>query len=323
MPDDELFLEATRGTLRKNLEAQVRRMLKDPRSKALTENFAGQWLQLRNVELVEPDPDEFGSFDEKLRTSMRRETELLFEHVVAHDLPITELLDARYSFIDARLATHYGIGGVSGDEFRKVSLEGTPRRGVLTHASILTITSNPTRTSPVKRGKWILDNILGTPPPEPPPGVAQLDNNKELKGTLRQRLEQHRADPNCASCHAIMDPLGLAFEHFDAVGAWRDTERGEPIDPRGELVSGEKVNSHGQLQQVLMAKKRDDYLRCASEMMLTFALGRGLEFYDKPAVESVSKRLLTNGMCFSALVLGVVDSVPFQFRRGEGQRSYD
>lgn len=323
MPDDELFLHATRGTLRENLDAQVLRMLADPKARALTDNFAGQWLQLRNMELVDPDRARYKGFNDELRRSMRRETEELFGHVLKNDLPLTELLNARYTFIDERLAGHYGIDGVKGNDFRKVSLEGTVRRGMLTHGSILTLTSNPTRTSPVKRGKWILDNILGTPPPEPPPGVAQLDNNEELKGTLRQRLEQHREDPNCASCHALMDPIGLAFEHFDAIGKWRDKDGGDGIDSRGELVSGEKFSSHEQLQQILFDRKQADYLRCASEMMLTYALGRGLEFYDKSAVEGVVKRLNDNELRFSSLVLGVVYSVPFQFRRGEGERSYD
>jgi len=323
MPDDELFLQASRGTLRKNLDSQVMRMLKDPKAGALTKNFAGQWLQLRNMELVNPDPDEYGDFDDKLRNSMRGETEALFEHIMHNDLPFTELLAADYSFINARLARHYGIKGVSGDALGKVSLKGTRRRGILTHGSILTITSNPTRTSPVKRGKWILDNILGTPPPEPPPGVDQLDNNSKLEGTLRQRLEQHRKDPNCASCHALMDPLGLAFENFDGIGRWRDVDRGVRIDSRGELVSGESFETHEQFQQVLIGNKRDDYLRCVSEMMLTFALGRGLEFYDKAAVRSVVKRLKGGKLRFSEAILGVVHSVPFQYRRGDGRRIYD
>jgi hypothetical protein len=323
MPDDELFLQAARGTLRKNLDSQVMRMLKDPKARALTENFAGQWLQLRNMKLVSPDPDEYGNFDEQLRNSMRGETEALFEHIMHNDLPFTEFLEADYSFINARLARHYGIKGVSGDALRKVSLAGSRRRGILTHGSILTITSNPTRTSPVKRGKWILDNILGTPPPEPPPGVEQLDNNSELEGTLRQRLEQHRKDPNCASCHALMDPLGLAFENFDGIGSWRDIDRGQRIDSRGELVSGERFESHEQFQQVLIGNKRDDYLRCVSENLLTFALGRGLEFYDKAAVSSVVKRMQGGKLRFSEAILGVVNSVPFQYRRGDGRRIYD
>ena len=323
MPDDELFLQAARGTLRKNLNSQVIRMLKDPKARAMTENFAGQWLQLRNMDLVSPDPDEYREFDDKLRQAMRMETEALFEHIMRNDLPLTEFLDADYSFINARLARHYGIKGVSGDALRKVSLAGSRRRGILTHASILTITSNPTRTSPVKRGKWILDNILGTPPPEPPPGVGQLEENSKLEGTFRQRLEQHRKDPNCAACHALMDPLGLAFENFDGIGGWRDAEGGQPIDSSGKLVSGERFETHEQFQQVLSTKRRSDYLRCLSEMMLTFALGRGLEFYDKPAVISVVKRVQDGELRFSQAVLGVVHSVPFQFRRGDGRRIYD
>lgn len=323
MPDDALFLEAARGTLRKNLDSQVKRMLKDPKARALTENFAGQWLQLRNMELISPDPSKYRGFDSRLRQAMRMETEALFDHIVRNDLPVTEFLDAEYSFINARLAKHYGIQGVSGDDLRKVSLKGTGRRGILTHGSILSITSNPTRTSPVKRGKWILDNILGTPPPEPPPGVGQLEDNARLEGTFRQRLEQHRKDPNCASCHALMDPLGIAFENFDAVGRWRDLEEGQAIDSSGELVSGERFNNHEEFQQVLSAKKRSDFLRCVSEMMMTFALGRGLEFYDKPAVASVVNRLESGELRFSEAVLGVVHSVPFQFRRGDGRRIYD
>ncbi|MCP4847732.1 MAG: DUF1592 domain-containing protein [Verrucomicrobiaceae bacterium] len=323
MPDDELFLQAGRGDLRKNLNAQVIRMLKDPKARALTENFAGQWLQLRNMDLVSPDPGQYREFDDKLRRLMRMETEALFEHVMRNDLPITEFLDADYSFINARLARHYGIKGVSGDALQKVSLAGSHRRGILTHGSILTITSNPTRTSPVKRGKWILDNILGTPPPDPPPGVGQLEDNSKLEGTFRQRLEQHRKDPNCAACHALMDPLGIAFENFDGVGRWRDDEGGQRIDSSGELVSGERFETHEQFQEVLSTSKRGDYLRCVSEMMLTFALGRGLEFYDKPAVSSVVKRLQDGKLSFSRAVLGVVDSVPFQYRRGDGRRIYD
>ena len=323
MPDDELFLQAARGTLRKNLNSQVIRMLKDPKARAMTENFAGQWLQLRNMELVSPDPGQYRDFDEKLRKAMRMETEALFEHVMRNDLPLTEFLDADYSFINARLARHYGIKGVSGDKLQKVSLADTRRRGILTHGSILTITSNPTRTSPVKRGKWILDNILGTPPPEPPPGVGQLEEGAKLEGTFRQRLEQHRKDPNCAACHALMDPLGLAFENFDGIGRWREDEGGQPIDSSGALVSGQQFENHEQFQRVLSTQKRSDYLRCVSEMMLTFALGRGLEFYDKPAVISVIKRLQSGELRFSEAVLGVVNSVPFQYRRGDGRRIYD
>ena len=323
MPDDELFQHATQSTLRKNLESQVLRMLKDPKAKSLTINFAGQWLQLRDVPLVDPDPKIYGKLDEKLKESMQSETEMLFEHILNKDLPLTELITANYSFLNKRLASHYGINGVKGNDFQKVSLEGTRRRGMLTHASVLTVTSNPTRTSPVKRGKWILENILGTPPPDPPPGVEELDSNKELTGNLRQRLEQHRDDPNCASCHALMDPLGFVYENFDGIGRWREEDEGALINPAGELVTGETFQNHEEFQKILINSKLDDFLRCSSEMMMTYAMGRGVEFYDKPAVDSVVKLLKDNDLRFSSLIIGVVKSIPFQYRRGDGRRIYD
>lgn len=323
MPDDELFKHATQSTLRKNLKSQVLRMLKDPKAKSLTKNFAGQWLQLRDVPMVDPDPKTYGRLDSRLKESMQIETEMLFEHVLKEDLPLTELINANYSFLNKRLGRHYGIEGVKGNGFQKISLDGTRRRGILTHASVLTVTSNPTRTSPVKRGKWILENILGTPPPDPPPGVDELDANKELKGNLRQRLEQHREDPNCASCHALMDPLGFVYENFDGVGRWRDQDEGSPINTAGELVSGESFQNHEEFQKILTESKLDDFLRCSSEMMMTYAMGRGIEFYDKPAVESVVKSLKTNNLKFSSMILGVVQSIPFQYRRGDGRRIYD
>ena len=323
MPDDELFKHATQSTLRKNLKSQVLRMLKDPKAKSLTKNFAGQWLQLRDVPMVDPDPKTYGRLDSRLKESMQIETEMLFEYVLKEDLPLTELINANYSFLNKRLGRHYGIEGVKGNGFQKISLDGTRRRGILTHASVLTVTSNPTRTSPVKRGKWILENILGTPPPDPPPGVDELDANKELKGNLRQRLEQHREDPNCASCHALMDPLGFVYENFDGVGRWRDQDEGSPINTAGELVSGESFQNHEEFQKILTESKLDDFLRCSSEMMMTYAMGRGIEFYDKPAVESVVKSLKTNNLKFSSMILGVVQSIPFQYRRGDGRRIYD
>ena len=323
MPDDELFLHATQSTLRKNLKSQVTRMLKDQKAKSLTSNFAGQWLQLRDVSIVDPDPKTYKEFDDELKISMKRETEMLFEHILKEDLPVTDLLSASYSFINKRLSKHYGIKGFEGDGFRKTSLEGTRRKGILTHGSILTITSNATRTSPVKRGKWILENILGTPPPEPPPGVDELDGNKKLKGNLRQRLEQHRENPNCSSCHALMDPLGLAYENFNGIGRWRENDEGSLIDASGKLVSGESFKTHEEFQKILLTAKREDFLRCASEMMLTYALGRGIEFYDKLAIETIVESLNSSDLKFSALVFGVVKSVPFQYRRGDGRRIYD
>tara|TARA_B110000116_G_scaffold272080_1_gene295113 strand:- start:1689 stop:4064 length:2376 start_codon:yes stop_codon:yes gene_type:complete len=323
MPDDELFLHATQSTLRKNLKSQVNRMLKDPKAKSLTSNFAGQWLQLRDVSIVDPDPKTYKEFDDELKISMKRETEMLFEHILKEDLPVTDLLSAPYSFINKRLSMHYEIKGFEGDGFRKTSLEGTRRKGILTHGSILTITSNATRTSPVKRGKWILENILGTLPPEPPPGVDELDGNKKLKGNLRQRLEQHREDPNCSSCHALMDPLGLVYENFNGIGKWRENDEGAPIDASGKLVSGESFKTHEEFQKILLTAKREDFLRCASEMILTYALGRGIEFYDKLAIKAIVKSLKSSNLKFSSLVFGVVNSVPFQYRRGDGRRIYD
>lgn len=317
MPDKELFQLAEKGRLRKNLDAQIRRMIADPKSRALVDNFAGQWLQLRTMEIITPDAKLFPGFDDELRDAARHETEKLFEYVLREDRPVTEFLTADYTFVNERLAKHYGIDGVKGADFVKVSLKGTQRGGVLTHASFLALTSNPTRTSPVKRGKWVLENILASPPPPPPPGVPPLDR-KELKGTLRQRMDEHRANPVCASCHAKMDPIGFAFEHFDAVGRFRDKDGSEAIDAKGVLTSGESFEGHSQLNAVLAGSKRDDFIRCISEKMLTYALGRGLEYYDRPAVEAIRGRLEKDGLKFSALIRSVVDSVPFQMRRGDG-----
>lgn len=317
MPDETLFRLAEKGSLRNNLAGEVRRMLADPKSKALVDNFAGQWLQLRTMEIITPDAKMFPEFDERLRASARRETEMLFEHILKQDRPLTELIDADYTFVDGRLARHYGLEGVAGDDFVKVSLKGTPRAGLLTHASFLALTSNPNRTSPVKRGKWILENILATPPPPPPPGVPPLEA-KELKGTLRQRMDAHRDNPMCASCHAKMDPIGFAFEHFDAIGRYREKDGTEPIDASGVLESGEPFDGHRAFGNLISGSKREDFIRCVVEKMFTYALGRGLEYYDRPAVEAACKELSANGLRFSTLIDGVVRSVPFQYRRGDG-----
>ena len=232
-----------------------------------------------------------------------------------------EFIDAHYTYLNGPLAAYYGIPGVQGDEFRRVALKKGRRGGVLTQASVLTITSNPTRTSPVKRGKWILENILGTPPPPPPPDVPQLSEAKEtvLSGTLRQRMEQHREKPICASCHARMDPIGFGFENFDAIGQWRDKDGAFPIDPAGKLVSGESFQGPAELKNVLLTSKRDEFIRCLSEKMLTFALGRGIEYYDKPAIDRITRALAKNQFKFSALIAEVARSTPFQMRRGEGE----
>jgi len=322
MPDDELFAQAQLGTLRKNLDAQVKRMLKDRKARALVDNFAGQWLQFRNLAQASPATDTYPKFDDKLRDAMQKETELYIENIIREDRSVLEFIDSDYTFVNERLAKHYGIDGVKGEQFRKVSLKGTPRGGLLTQGSILTITSNPTRTSPVKRGKWVLENILGTPPPPPPPDVPELKEGRRLKGTLRERMEQHRANAMCASCHQRMDPIGFGFENFDGIGAWRDQDHDAPIDPAGELVSGEEFKGPAELRGILVNKKRNDFIRCLSEKMLTYALGRGLEYYDRCATEAVAKELAKKNYRFSQLVTAVVKSTPFQMRRGEQDKSF-
>jgi hypothetical protein len=253
MPDEELFREAREGTLRANLRRQVSRMLADPKSDAFVENFSGQWLQLRRLAGVAPDKDLFPGFDDALRRAMRRETERYFAYVLRNNRSALELLDSDYTFVNETLARHYGIEGVAGDEFRKVALADRRRGGVLTQASVLTLTSNPNRTSPVKRGQWILQQILGTPPPPPPPDVAKLDESREAADAapLRERLELHRAKPECASCHQQMDPLGFALENYDAVGRWRTADGTFPIDPSGELMGGRKFTDVQEMKKVL------------------------------------------------------------------------
>ncbi|HVU86179.1 MAG TPA: DUF1592 domain-containing protein [Pirellulales bacterium] len=318
MPDEELFRLAEQGGLSNDevLAAQVRRMIADPRSQQLVENFAGQWLQIRNLSIASPDRKRFKGFDEFLRTAMRKETELFFASVMREDRSIVDLLDADYTFLNERLAKHYGIEGIEGDEFRRVQLTDRRRGGVLTQASVLMVTSNPTRTSPVKRGKWIMEQILGTPPPPPPPGVQELEQVK-LEGTLRQKMEQHRANASCAVCHARMDPLGFAFENFDAIGAWRDQDEDHPIDPSGVLPGGKTFSGATELR-ALLAARPELFARSLVRKMLTYALGRGLEAYDTQTVADIAERLKSQDYKFSALVLEIVRSQPFQMRRARG-----
>ncbi len=294
MPDDELFRRAEAGTLRRDLEPQVRRMLRDPKSAALVENFVGQWLQLRNLYTISPDPKRFPTWNGRLRDDMRRETELFFGSIVQGDRSIFELIDADYTFLNERLARHYGLDGVAGDEFRRVSLADRRRGGVLTQASVLTVTSSPTRTSPVKRGKWILEQILATEPPPPPANVEQLDEGKELTGTLRQRFEQHRNKPMCAVCHNQMDPLGFGFENYNAIGQWREKDGNFAVDASGELPDGRKFAGPLELKKILLADDAN-FRRCLTEKLLTYALGRGLEYYDRCAVDDISKELRAGG----------------------------
>jgi len=325
MPDDELFALASAGQLRRHLAAQVRRMLRHEHATALVENFAGQWLELRKLDEMTPDATEFPAFNPALRTAMRRETELFFTRLLREDRSVLECLDARWTYANAALARHYGLPEVAGEDLQLVSLEGTPRGGLLTHASILTLTSNPTRTSPVKRGKWVLDNLLGTPPPPPAPDVPPLDesNQSKLTGSLRQRMEQHRADPLCASCHTLMDPIGFAFENYDGIGAWRTEDGGFPIDPAGTLASGESFQGPEELRRILMTTRRTEFVRCLSSKLLTYALGRGLEYYDRCALDEITGALAKQQYRFSALILAVVDSVPFQMQRGAGEQRQD
>ena len=318
MPDEELLRAADQGTLRNPaiLERQVRRMIRDPKSHALVENFGGQWLELRKLESAKPDRQRFPEFEEYLKMSMREETEVFFDDLMREDRSILNFIDADYTFLNERLARFYRIPGVTGTNFRRVSLKGTERSGVLTHASVLTVSSYATRTSPVLRGRWILENILNAPPPPPPPGVPNLDESKAVSAaSMRQQLEEHRKNSTCASCHARMDPLGFGLENFDAVGAWRTEDGKAPIDSTGTLPDGRTFKGAAELRDVVKAD-RDAFAECLAEKLLTYALGRGLERYDKPAVKKIAKGVAADDYRFSRLVLEIVGSLPFQHRRG-------
>jgi hypothetical protein len=317
-PDDELLDLASRNQLRSTLPAQVNRMLASPKSQALVENFAGQWLQFRGLETFQPAKT-FAKFDPALQAAIKKEPELLFDFIMRQDRSIVDFVDADYTFANQRLAEFYGITGVTGDDFQKVSLEGTPRRGILTEAGILLLTSNPTRTSPVKRGKWVLENVLGAPPPPPPPNVPPLDDaHRQLTGTLRQQMEQHRANPLCSSCHAIMDPIGFGLENFDAIGDYRTADANNlKIDSSGTLITGESFNGAIELSKVLSTSRREDFLACFSEKMLTYALGRGVDYYDRATLDQIIDKVDKNNDRFSSLIQAIVTSTPFQMQRSE------
>jgi hypothetical protein len=375
MPDDELIRLASRGELRSQLPPQVARMLNNPRSKALAENFAGQWLRSRDVEHFQIDavsalgfekqaealrerfrrlrgdrpwrrdrnrddrdsPDEKQreeeidrlraefrrfrtlreKFDGELRVAMRRETEMHFEHIVREDRSVLELIDCDYAFLNEELANHYEIEGVSGSEMRRVELpKDSPRGGILTQGTLLVVTSNPTRTSPVKRGMFILDNLLGTPPPPPPANVPPLEASATAGSghdpTVRELQERHRSDPVCSSCHERMDPLGLALENFNALGMWREDEHGRPIDTSGKLLTGEEFQGIEDVKGILLNERRLDFYRCMTEKLLTYALGRGLEYHDEHTVDVIVEQLERDQGKFSTLLIGVVQSAPFQ-----------
>src|SRR5215470_7352055 len=319
MPDEELLRLADERALRKPdvIAAQVRRMLNSEKSQALIENFGGQWLELRKLESANPDRERFPDFNEYLRMSMRRETELFFENIVRQDRSVIDFIDADYTFLNEQMARFYKIPNVAGPEFRKVSLAGNAQRGgVLTQASVLTVSSYATRTSPVLRGKWILENILNAPPPPPPPDVPNLDEAKIGSSmSMRQQLEAHRKNATCASCHARMDPLGFGLENFNAIGAWRTEDGKFPIDAAAALPDGRTFRGPQGLKAIVK-NDPDAFAECLTQKLLTYALGRGLERYDRPVVKKIATRAAADNYRFSGLALEIVNSLPFQYRRG-------
>jgi mono/diheme cytochrome c family protein len=321
MPDEELFALAASGRLRDPavLAAQVDRMLASPRASALAANFAGQWLEIRNLDSVSPDPRRFPEWDAGLRDAMRTETTLFFEYILRENRPISEFLDARYTFLNERLATHYGIDGVTGPEFRRVALTTDRRGGVLSQASVLTVSSYPTRTSPVIRGKYVLQNLLGAPPPPPPPDVPSLDDSGigELR-SMREQLEQHRANPACAACHRNMDPLGFGLENYDAIGRWRDNDGKFPVDARGVLPNGQSFAGAGEMRALLVSQL-PQFSQALTEKMLVYALHRGLDAADRRTVNGITSALAADHYRFQTLVHEIVKSLPFRYRRGEAE----
>ncbi len=332
MPDDELFQLAERGQLRANLRAQVTRLLHDPKAQAFARNFTGQWLQARDVEFVQintrvalggaarPNRDGRVEFDSAFRKLMRSETEMYFEHVIREDRSVLELVDSDYAFLNERLAAHYGVPDVTGENLRLVKLPpDSPRGGVLTQGTVLAVTSNPTRTSPVKRGMFILENILGIPPPPAPPNVPDLEESKkefkDREPKLSEMLAVHRANKLCNSCHSRMDPLGLALENFNAIGGWRDTDARQPIDPAGVLITGERFSDVRELKRVMARDRKMDIYRCLTEKLFTYALGRGVEYYDAHTIDEIVGRLAQADGRMSVLLLGIIESPAFQKQR--------
>jgi Protein of unknown function (DUF1592)/Protein of unknown function (DUF1588)/Protein of unknown function (DUF1585)/Protein of unknown function (DUF1587)/Protein of unknown function (DUF1595)/Planctomycete cytochrome C len=321
VPDDELIHLASQGKLKNPvvLEQQVRRMLADSRSQALVDNFAGQWLYLRNLRGVAPDLETFPNFDDNLRQAFKTETELFFGSIMHEDHNVLDLLNANYTFVNDRLARHYGIPNIYGSQFRRVAVTDDARRGLLGQGSLLIVTSVATRTSPVQRGKWLLENILGTPPNPPPAGVPPLKENgagaKQM--TVRERMEQHRVNQPCAGCHKVLDPLGFALDNYDGVGAWRTLgEDGTPIDATGVLADGTKVNGPVDLRNALMSRP-NVFVGTMTTKLMTYALGRGVEYYDMPAIRAIVRDAAHNDYRFSSLIIGVVKSTPFQMRRAQ------
>jgi len=297
-------------------------MLQDPRSHALVSNFAGQWLYLRDLKNLNPDLTEFPDFDDNLRRAMQRETEMLFESILREDRSVLDLLDADYTFVDERLARHYGIPNVYGPDFRRVPVPSDDRRGLLGQGSILMVTSNTNRTSPVERGKWILENLLGSPPPLPPPNVPPLKENggDNAPTSVRARIEEHRANPVCAACHKIMDPIGLSLENFDAVGHWRETDSGFKIDPSSQLVDGTKLDGPASLRKALLSRP-EAFVGTMTEKLLMYGIGRETKYYDMPVVRAIMHHSERDRYRISGLILGIVNSAPFQMRVREAPKS--
>ena len=319
-PDDELIRLADEGDLTddRELERQVRRMLADERAEALASRFAAQWLRLQDLEKIRPDALSYPYYDQTLADAMHRETELLFDHIRAQDRPITDLLTADYTFVNERLARHYGITGVLGPEFRMVQYPSDRRRGILGHGSILTLTSHANRTSPVLRGKWVMEVLLGSPPPPPPPNVPDLEETEGAEDgrflSVRERMEIHRANPACSSCHNVIDPIGLAFENFDVTGAWRNRDEGNPIDAASELYDGTPLSGVDDLRSAILSRPEVFY-RIFTENMMAYALGRRVEYYDMPSVRQITADAAKHDYRLSAFVLGVVDSPAFRTTR--------
>jgi hypothetical protein len=319
MPDDELLTLGESGKLhdRAALDAQVKRMLADGRSSAIADNFAGQWLEIRNLDVIKPDPQKFPAWTPELREDMRTETRMFFDHILRENRPLSEFLDARYTFLNQRLARFYGIEGVTGPEFRKVDLTTPQRGGILSQASVLAVSSYPTRTSVVLRGKYILNNILGTPPPPPPGNVPSLDDDAVgATASLRQSMEQHRADPSCASCHNKMDPLGFGLENYDAIGRWRAKDGKFDVDSSGTLPNGKTFSNPSEMRSLFLTQL-PAFSRCVTEKMLTYSLGRGLGFPDRRVVDEIDRKLSADNYGFQSLIYEIVRSLPFQSRRGE------
>jgi len=319
VPDDQLLDLAEKGKLKDPavLDRQIHRLLDDPRSNSLVSNFAGQWLFIRGLAQQKPDPDAFPEFDESLRQSFQKETELFFQNILREDRSVLELLDANYTFLNQRLAEHYGIPNIYGPQFRKVVLTDSNRGGLLGQGSLLTVTSYPNRTSVVQRGKWILDNLLGSPPPPKPPDIPDLEEKaKDGKPlSMREAMEKHRSNAICASCHARMDPIGFALENFDGVGKWRDKDGGSAIDASGKLPGGIQFEGPAGLKKLLVSHYREQFEDTVTEKLLTYALGRGVEYYDKPAVRSIMEQAAHDDFRMSALITAIVKSTPFQMRR--------